>query len=308
MSTLSGITFSAKDIARLGVPNAMFDAMEWAFRAVASGAAEIPARQYVSLEASHGNGLLMPAYIRASEDGSYPDVYAVKLFNDIPGNRAAGRARFQGVTILFDIESGLPLATFDASELTALRTGVSTALATHKLADPAATTLGLVGAGPQAIITLRALMKLREIDEVRVLDRHFETIQAIVPNVVSCANVSEVARESHMIVMATNSEAPLLDLDMVDPATHVSALGSYRPTMKELAPDLVKESTVWVDNLASLQTSGDLIEVQPNVHLFGDFLLNKPTPCGRTLYKSIGSAAQDALAAWTCYRLLTEHA
>jgi ornithine cyclodeaminase/alanine dehydrogenase-like protein (mu-crystallin family) len=59
-----------------------------------------------------------------------------------------------------------------------------------------------------------------------------------------------------------------------------------------------------VDNLAALQTSGDFIDVQPDFRLFGEFLQGGATSSGRTLYKSIGSAAQDALAAWTCYQLL----
>ncbi len=297
------MNISAEEIVGLGYPVEILDAMSWAFRAVASGAAEIPSRQYVSLEASGGNGLVMPAYIRASPDGVFPDIYAVKLFNDIPGNRAAGQARFQGVTILFDIQSGLPLATFDAASLTALRTGVSTALATHRLARPEATVLGLVGAGPQGLSTLRALAVLRPISEVRVMDRHVDAVAAVGLPVVSCSSVAEVADGAEMIVMATNSEAPLLSLDMVGAETHVSEIGSYRPSMRELSPDLVRASAIWVDNLASLETSGDLIDIKPDVRLFGD-LMSSEGVSGRTLYKSIGSAAQDALAAWTCYRLL----
>lgn len=299
-----GMNISAEEIDGLGYSAEIFDAMLWAFQAVASGAAEIPPRHYVSLVASKGNGLVMPAYVRASPDGIYPDIYAVKLFNDIPRNRDAGRARFQGVTILFDIETGLPLATFDAAALTALRTGVSTAIATHRLARPVVTTVGLVGAGPQGLSTLRALRVLRDIHEVRVLERHFDAVAAVGLPTVACSSVAEVADGAGIVVMATNSEIPLLSLDMVAPETHVSALGSYRPSMRELSPDLVRESTVWVDNLASLQTSGDLIDVRPEVQLVGELLDSGESVSGRTLYKSIGSAAQDALAAWTCYRLL----
>ena len=298
------MNISAEEIRGLGIPLEMYEAMDWAFLAVASGAAEIPSRQYIPLEASNGSGLVMPAYIRASPNGMYPDIYAIKLFNDIPGNRDAGRGRFQGVTILFDIQSGLPLATFDAAALTALRTGVSTALATNRLALPDATVVGLVGAGPQGLSTLRALSVLREISEVRVLERHFEVVSAVGLPVIVCSSIAEVADGAGMVVMATNSEASLLSLDMVDSKAHVSAIGSYRPTMRELAPDLVRESSVWVDNLACLQTSGDLIDVQPEVRLFGELLEMGEKVSGRTLYKSIGSAAQDALAAWTCYRLL----
>ena len=295
---------SAEAIGELGIPLEMYEAMEWAFCAVSSGAAEIPTRQYVSLDASQGNGLVMPAYIRASEDGRFPDIYAVKLFNDIPGNRSAGRATFQGVTILFDVQSGLPLASFDAAALTSLRTGVSAALATHMLARPDATILGLLGAGPQAIRSLQALLPIRQIDEVRVLERHVATVSAYFSNVVSCQSVHELARNSEIIITATNSETALLHLDIVDPTTHVSALGSYRPSMHELGPDLVRESAVFVDNLSALLTSGDLIEVQASVRLFGELVASGERPAGRTLYKSIGSAAQDALAAWTCYQLL----
>jgi ornithine cyclodeaminase len=295
---------SAESIANLGIPLEMYEAMEQAFCAVATGAAEIPPRQYVPLVASQGNGLVMPAYIRRSTDGAYPDIYTVKVFNDIPGNRSNGRARFQGVTILFDVDSGLPLASFDAAALTALRTGVSTAVATNLLSRPEASVLGLIGAGPQAISTLAALMPIHRINEVRVLDRHFEQIVQIFPNVTSCSSITEVAEGSELIVLATNSESPLLDLNMINPTTHVSAIGSYRPNMTELGKDLVLNSTVWVDNLACLQTSGDMIGSDSKPRLFGEFLADVQPPSGRTLYKSIGSAAQDAFAAWTCYRLL----
>lgn len=295
---------SSEEISKLGTPPEIFEAMRWAFLAVSSGAAEIPMRQYVSLHASDGNGLVMPAYIRASPDGRYPDIYAVKMFNDIPGNRDAGRATFQGVTVLFHIESGLPLATFDAAALTALRTGVSTAIATDYLARTGGSVVGLVGGGPQALSTLRALSSLRAISSVRVLDRHIATVSALGFPVASCSSVKEVAAGADMIVMATNSHSPLLSLNMVDSGCHVSALGSYRPLMKELDSDLVTSSTVWVDNLACLETSGDMIGVRVEARLFGDALASSEKTPGRTLYKSIGSAAQDAIAAWVCYRLL----
>ncbi len=297
---------SGEEIDRLGFPAEIFDAMRWAFLAVSSGAVEIPARQYVSLHQSQGNGLVMPAYVRSSPDGQYPDVYAVKMFNDIPGNRDAGRATFQGVTVLFDILTGLPLATFDAAALTALRTGVSTAIATDFLAHPDASVVGLVGAGPQGLSTLKALSMLRTVSSVRVLTRHVSAVSELGFPVVSCSEVREVADGADMIVMATNSASPLLTLDMISDGCHVSALGSYRPTMRELGADLVAASRVWVDNLACLETSGDMIGsgVQPQV--FGECLSLGVKSEGRTLYKSIGSAAQDALAAWVCYRLLID--
>ncbi len=295
---------SPEEISRLGTPPEIFEAMRWAFIAVSSGAAEIPVRQYVSLHASHGNGLVMPAYVRESRDGRYPDVYAVKMFNDIPGNRHAGRATFQGVTVLFEISSGLPLATFDAAALTALRTGVSTAIATDYLARPGGSVVGLVGAGPQGLSTLRALGSLRGISSVRVLDRHVKAVSTLDFPMTPCSSVGEVASGADMIVMATNSHSPLLSLNMVDSRCHVSALGSYRPQMKELESDLVKSSNVWVDNLACLETSGDLIGLPIKARLFGEALELSENIQGRTLYKSIGSAAQDALAAWVCYRKL----
>ncbi len=297
---------SGQEIGRQGYPAEVFDAMRWAFLAVSSGAAEIPARQYVPLHQSQGNGLVMPAYVRASPDGRYPDVYAVKMFNDIPGNRDAGRATFQGVTVLFDIATGLPMATFDAAALTALRTGVSTALATDFLAHPGASVVGLVGAGPQGLSTLRALGSLRTISSVRVLTRHIAAVSDMGFSVIECSDVAEVAKGADMMVMATNSGSPLLTLDMVSDGCHVSALGSYRPTMRELGADLVAASRVWVDNLACMETSGDIIGSGVQPQLFGECLSLGVKSEGRTLYKSIGSAAQDALAAWVCYRLLID--
>ncbi|MEI7985069.1 MAG: ornithine cyclodeaminase family protein [Armatimonadota bacterium] len=296
---------SGEEIRRIGYPTEVFDAMRWAFLAVSSGAATIPPRQYVPLHQSQGNGLVMPAYVRSSPDGQYPDVYAVKMFNDIPGNREAGRATFQGVTVLFDIATGLPLATFDAAALTALRTGVSTAIATDFLAQTSASSVvGLVGVGPQGLSTLRALGLLRTISSVRVLTRHVAAVSELGFPIVECSDVAEVAKGADMVVMATNSGSPLLTLDMISDGCHVSALGSYRPAMRELGADLVAASRVWVDNLACLETSGDMINSGVEAQLFGECLSLSEKPRGRTLYKSIGSAAQDALAAWVCYKLL----
>ncbi len=296
---------SGEEIGRLGYPSEVFDAMRWAFLAVSSGAANLPARQYVSLHQSQGNGLVMPAYVRSSPDSKYPDVYAVKMFNDIPGNPAAGRATFQGVTVLFDIASGLPLATFDAAALTALRTGVSTAIATNYFARLGGSVVGLVGAGPQGLSTLKALSMLRTISSVRVLGRHVEAVSKLGFPVIACTDVREVADGAEMVVLATNSGSPLLTLDMVSAGCHVSAVGSYRPTMHELGADLVAASQVWVDNLACVETSGDMIGSGVHPQLFGECLSLSEKPDGRTLYKSIGSAAQDALAAWVCYKMLS---
>ena len=146
---------------------------------------------------------------------------------------------------------------------------------------------------------------MRTISSVRVLTRHIAAVSDMGFSVIECSDVAEVAKGADMMVMATNSGSPLLTLDMVSDGCHVSALGSYRPTMRELGADLVAASRVWVDNLACMETSGDIIGSGVQPQLFGECLSLNEKPDGRTLYKSIGSAAQDVLAAWFCYKMLS---
>jgi len=83
---------------------------------------------------------------------------------------------------------------------------------------------------------------------------------------------------------------------------HVNAIGSFRPSMRELPADLLATaSIVVVDQVeAALEESGEIIHAvreglldQGSLVELGAALPSPPKATGRTVFKSVGVAAQD---------------
>src|SRR5262249_43936441 len=94
------------------------------------------------------------------------NTYTVKVHAKFPNENPAIR----GVICLHDAENGTLLAIMDSTYITAMRTGISGALAAHSLARPEASTVAVVGAGVQGWFQLRALASMRPLRQVIVYD------------------------------------------------------------------------------------------------------------------------------------------
>ena len=109
---------------------------------------------------------------------------------------------------------------------------------------------------------------------------------------------------------ATTSRSPVFDDADLAPGTHVNAIGSYEPDARELPPETVVRARVTVDErVAAWKEAGDLILPlraglidEDHVHADLGELVTGRKP-GRadateiTLFKSVGIAVQDAVAA-----------
>lgn len=282
----------------------MFLAMEKAFIYVARNEVMSPPRQYIPLPAG-GISLVMAA--RVLHEGH--ELYAAKIFNDCPNNRENGRGTFQGLTTLFDSRSGLPLATFDAAALTAVRTGVSAAVATLRFTSLEDQAVGVIGVGPQAIATISAIHSRSSLSKLFVHPRHLERWRNLITEWKEPIPIAELERRSPVkaIVTATSATSPVFTEFELSRDVHISALGSYRPDMRELDPGHFEQAHVFVDNLAALKKSGDLLQlpddVREKVRLVGEVFTGNAEVCPgeQTLYKSVGHPCQDVLAAWTIW-------
>ena len=90
-------------------------AVEEAFREL--GAKEVPAPGVLSVHAPTG-----AFHIKAALAGEY---FVTKVNANYPGNPRQGMPTIQGLVVLFDTETGRPLAVLDSAELTARRTGAA---------------------------------------------------------------------------------------------------------------------------------------------------------------------------------------
>ncbi len=143
----------------------LLDALERAFVELSAGRTSVPPRIAAQVP---DKGLLaaMPGYA----DG----ILEAKLVSVFPGNDAAGLPSHQALIALFDDETGTPLALLDGTEITAVRTGASSAVATRALARPDARILAVLGAGVQGRSHLEAVTRVRAFDEVRIASRNPE--------------------------------------------------------------------------------------------------------------------------------------
>src|SRR5262249_20243510 len=120
-------------------------------------------------------------------------------------------------------------------------------------------------------------------------------------------SAQEAVRGADVIVVATAATQPVLLGAWLSPGTHVNAVGATRPEWRELDDSLVRSARVYVDSReAALRESGDIIAAGGVFAEIGQVLAGaKP---GResaeeiTLFKSVGMAVEDIVAADLVYR------
>jgi ornithine cyclodeaminase/alanine dehydrogenase-like protein (mu-crystallin family) len=287
--------------------------MRRGFGALSAGRAVMPLRARVDMD--DGDAHLMPASVDDSG-------LCVKVVTTYPGNRQRGLPVVQGMLLVFDPRSGAPRALMDCRELTAIRTGAGGGLAVDLLSRPESRVLGLIGAGVQARMQLRAAMCVRPLDRVVVYDSYAASAQALreslaaeepAPAVTVADAVDEVVRQADILITATTSRSPTFDGRAVRPGTHINAVGVYMPDRREVDEHVVNRAYVVVDcRQAAEHEAGDLILAgrTPDAEL-GE-VVNGTAP-GRvsdeqiTLFKSVGIAVQDAAAAGWVLRQAEQH-
>ena len=289
----------------------LLDAVEAAYRDVTSGRDESPIRKRIPI--GGGNLIVMPG-VRTGGAGA-----SVKLVTVMPGNPARGLPLIHALVAWFDAETGEPLAILDGATVTAMRTGAASGVGARLLARRDASVLALMGVGAQAPWQVRAVMATRPIREVRVFARtpqHREAFAEAMalelgPTVEVTAAVSaeEAVTGAQVICCATSSSEPIFSADWVSPGTHISAVGSFRPGMVELPPEIFAAAAlVAVDSHeAALEEAGELLAAIEAGLIRPDAFVEIGTidrawadardPAAITVFKSVGLAIQDVAAA-----------
>ncbi|RSN24437.1 ornithine cyclodeaminase [Amycolatopsis sp. WAC 04169] len=207
----------------------------------------------------------------------------------------------------------------DAIEVTRIRTGAATGVATDLLAPPDAKTCTLIGAGGQAADQVRAVHTVRPLTELRIVSRGLERAEALGKTLgaelgigaVVLTDPDEAVRDVDIVCCATTSTTPLFSLESLAEHAHVNAIGAYRPTMRELPDDLLVDATVVIDaREAILDESGEIIHALASGAITEDDLTELGSALaegvvksgGRTVFKSVGVAAQD----WAIADLLAQ--
>lgn len=287
------------------------DVMAEAMAAASAGSVRIPPRSLEPLPDDSGYLLLMPG--ASSELGSY----GAKLISLHPGNAGTALPVIQGFVSLFDYATGAPVAIVEGSELTALRTGAASGLATRLLAREDASSCGIFGTGVQAQSHLDAMAAVRDLREIVVWGRdaskarHFAAAQSERTGLaIRATDDPAEAAACDVLCTVTASPQPVLRGDWVNPGAHINLAGAHSLTTREADSALMARSRIYVDLLESCRNEGGDVMIPVAEGVIGDDQivgeigqLAAGTIAGRshstqvTVYNSLGITAQDLFAA-----------
>jgi ornithine cyclodeaminase len=310
------LVLSATDVKRALPMIAAIEGMKQAFAALSDGRAEVPLRTHLPIKAHDGVSLVMSALV---DDGQKQSL-AVKVVSLFEHNARRGLPRIQAAVLALEVETGRPVALLEGATLTAIRTGAASGAATELLAGPQSRTVAIFGAGVQARTQLEAVCTVRLIETVWICDPETAAVEALIaemagqgpipPDVRPAADPQQAVADADIICTATTSATPVFSDTDLKPGVHINAVGSYQPGVQEIPAETVARALLVVDSReAALAETGDLIQpirqglIGPE-HVYaelGELVLGRKT--GRdstdqiTLFKAVGVAVQDAVAA-----------
>ena len=282
--------------------------LDQALRKEAKGAgAQLPER----LNLGHGNVFLrvMPALL--PEAG----LLGLKFFH---GSMQDG-VRY--VVAVCALDTGAVLGLIDAAYLTAARTGATSGVATHWLSREDSSLVGVIGSGMEAETNLRAVCSVRPVTRAAVYSRSPRRREAFAARmseslgiqVRAAADPQAAVAGTDIVVVATNTGPDPVVAYLgawLEPGQHVVSIGSTTAALREIDTDTILRADTVVFDVALEQLrneSGDVIAVlaaQPGWRagvgldrvITGE-VLGRRRPEDITVFKSVGTAAQDLLGA-----------
>ena len=245
----------------------------------------------------------------------------VSVFHD-----GEGRKAHEGLVVLFDGQTDVPVCVADAGEVTALRTPAASAAATEALALPDADSLTVLGLGRQAMGHIQAIARVRPLTAVRVWGRDLGRAQAFAESahretglpVSAVAEAQEAVADAAIICTVTGAVDPILKGAWVTPGAHVNVVGSSGPANAEIDAVLLERSRFIVDHREHVLAHGGeylraraagLADESVIAAEIGDVFAGAAPGRERrdqiTLYKSLGHAVQDLAATQWLYEEAT---
>lgn len=307
-----------EEVARRLTYDACIPIIRQAMIALSDGETRQLPRSVIPLAQGHLFGI-MPGALGESAP------FGAKLISIYPENFAHGRQSHQGLIVLFEPETGEPVCVVHAGEITAIRTAAASAVATNALARPDARHLAILGYGEQAATHARALLRVRNIQSVRVWGRDMKRAEAFCQRMSaglgvpfgSAAEVEDLVSDADIICTVTSAREPVLKGAWVRPGTHVNLVGSSVAGPVEVDTDLVARSRFIADSRENVLRQGaeflrakeagaiddDHIVAEIGQVLAGS-IAGRRSDADITVYKSLGHVVQDLACAWALYSSL----
>jgi len=212
----------------------VINVVEKAFFDFSEGIAQMPPKVYLIFKEFDGDLRIMPSWSKRLL------MAGTKIVNVHPQNPKRGLPSVMAGIVLNDPKTGMPLALIDGTWITAMRTGAASGVATKYLARKNAKTLGVVGAGFQAITQIAAISKVKKLKEILVYDIKEEAIERLAKILakekikikIKKGSLEEVCQKD-ILVTVTPTREPIVKREWIKPGTHINAVGADAPGKEE---------------------------------------------------------------------------
>ena len=307
---------SQADVTAVGLSMAdVIDALEIAFREKGEGRVEMPPKP--GIHPGGGDNFIhaMPAYIPAQ------GAAGVKWVSGYPGNQARGLPYINGLLILNDPETGLPVSVMDCVWITAMRTGAATAVSAKYLARPESSVVGILGCGVQGRSNLEALNVLFPLKRVMAYDARPESAQRYASemserfdlDVVPASTPREAVSGCDMVVTAgpiLKTPHATIQAGWLDEGAFASLVdfdSFWHPAAMHEAAKFCTDDVPQLRHYAEIGYFGDI----PPIHAdLGELVAGKKpgrqTPAERTMACNLGLALDDMAVAPLLYAAAKE--
>jgi len=296
------LTLSDDDVARVLSYERLIPAMEKALSDFSAGRVIQPVRNMLTIEEGKRFLGIMPAVAE--------DAMGAKLVCFFPKNAGSKVPTHLAMIALFEPDTGQPLAFLDGRLITEMRTAAVSAAVTKYLAPDNSRVLALLGSGVQAQAHLQALRHVCQFDEVKVWSRTPDRAQRFAAlHGAEAMGLEAAVWDADVIVTATNALEPFLKGEWLKQGAHVNAVGSPRPTWRELDNDAMQNTLIVDSREAALKEAGDVILSKASIFAeAGEIFagLKMADRSATTVFKSVGIAVEDIAAARLVYDAVAE--
>jgi len=259
----------------------------------------------------------MPAYL------GDVDIAGIKWAGGWQNNDRVGLPFISAIILLINPKNGAFIAAMDGAYITAIRTGAASAICARALAHRESSVVGIIGAGMQGRMHLRAFKEVFKLREVRVVDikdgvaeKFREEMAAELGlNILPKKSYEEVVDGADIVCTVTIADQPMVRKEWLKKGSLVISAGSYQELDEEVVLSANKRV---VDSWAQASHRGELAKLveagkigEKNIHAeIGEIIAGKKKGRERDdeniLAVPIGLGSVDIGCAYEVYRKALE--
>jgi ornithine cyclodeaminase len=287
------------------------EAVRRAMIALSSGERPQPLRQIFTVGDNQMFGT-MPGELAALS------TFGAKLVSVFADPERPGCTRHQGIVVAYDGITGAVSCIADAEQITKIRTGCATAVATDALARADAEVLTIFGTGIQAEAHLHAVPLVRPFREILLWGRSAEKARTFAEQmsklvdreITVVADARVAAERADVNCTVTSSREPVLLGEWVKPGTHINLVGSSHLGPLEVDTALVARARYVADYRPGVLAQASELAVARDAgavddsHVVGEIgdvlsgrIRGRENDSQITIYKSLGHVVQDLASA-----------